>query len=154
MSRVGIIMLALLGAFISLQLVPAARNESGQMLPSDVTRTIAVPVAVQAVLKTSCYDCHSNRTYYPWYSNLQPVRWMLDRHIRVGKENLNFSEFGSYSARKQQNKLRSIKSSIEEGTMPLSLYTLIHPKARMSIAEKELVKNWAIKAKDSLAGNN
>jgi hypothetical protein len=154
MSRTRIIMLALVGAFIALQFVPSARNESGQMLAADITKTIAVPPTVQAVLKTSCYDCHSNRSYYPWYSNLQPLRWMLDRHIREGKENLNFSEFGAYSARRQQNKLRAIKNSMEEGTMPLSSYTLMHRNARMTMAEKELIISWAMKAKDSLAGNN
>lgn len=144
----------MLVVFVAIQLIRPAKNISKQSLPTDIVKLYNVPGNVQAVLKTACYDCHSNNTRYPWYVNIQPVGWMLARHIRNGKENLNFSEFGSYSERKQTNKLRAIVSSIREGSMPLSSYTLIHTDARLSPEDKKLIADWASKTKDSITMKN
>ena len=72
-------------------------------------------------------------------------------HIKHGKADLNFSEFGNYTKRKQQNKLRSIAKSIEDETMPLSSYTLLHTDAKLSKENKALIMNWATTMKDSIA---
>ena len=88
------------------------------------------------VFKNSCYDCHSNNTRYPWYVNIQPMGWVMARHIKKGKENLNFSEFGTYSKRKQANKLRAIATSIKDGSMPLSSYTIMHTDAKLCEEEE------------------
>lgn len=142
MSRLKKILLALVLVFVALQFLPSDRNESGRTASEDFTKVLTMPANVQAVLKTSCYDCHSNHTNYPWYSNIQPIRGMQDRHVRIGKENLNFSEFGAYSNRKQRSKLRAIGSSTEKGTMPLSSYTMIHRNARLSADNKALITGW------------
>lgn len=144
------ILLAFLIAFIAIQFIRPARNISGQVLPTDITKQVNIPNMVLNVLKTSCYDCHSNNTRYPWYVNIQPVGWMLAKHVKDGKENFNFSEFGSYSIRKQANKLRAVVSSIKEGSMPLSSYTLIHTNARLGQESKNLIIDWATKTRDSL----
>ena len=145
MSRTKKILLGLLAMFIIIQFIQPARNNNGQVLPTDISKQCNLPQNVQALLKTSCYDCHSNKTYYPWYSYIQPVRWILDRHINEGKENLNFSEFGAYSARRQLSKLKAIENSIHDNTMPLSSYTLIHKNARLTPDDKVLIMDWARK---------
>lgn len=94
--------------FLLIQFYQPARNVSSEQdMPEDFTNVYAVPKNVATVLRTSCYDCHSNNTQYPWYSYIQPVRMFMDNHIKEGKENLNFSEFGNYSERKQGNKIRT-----------------------------------------------
>ena len=148
------ILLALLIVFITIQFIQPAHNISGQVLPKDITETISVPDNVLNVFKNACYDCHSNNTRYPWYVNIQPVGWMMARHIKNGKDNLNFSDFGSYSQRKQANKLRAIETSIKEGSMPLSSYTIMHTDARLSAVDKKVITDWTSVAKDSLAKNN
>jgi len=145
MSRTKKILLGLLAMFIIIQFIQPARNNNGQVLPTDISKQCSLPQNVQAVLKTSCYDCHSNKTHYPWYSYIQPVRWILDRHINEGKENLNFSEFGAYSARRQLSKLKAIENSIHDNTMPLSSYTLIHKNARLTPDDNVLIMDWARK---------
>ncbi|SHL10073.1 Haem-binding domain-containing protein [Chitinophaga jiangningensis] len=154
MSRIKKMLLGLLIGFIAIQFIQPARNSSVQVLPTDISKQNSLPTNVQAILKTACYDCHSNNTQYPWYSYIQPVRWMLDRHIRQGKEELNFSDFGSYTARRQGSKLKSIENSVHDGTMPLSSYTLIHKNARLSQGERELIMDWARKTRDSLSSKN
>lgn len=148
------ILLVILIVFIAIQFIRPARNTSGQVLPADITKAVNIPGKVLDVLKNSCYDCHSNNTRYPWYVNIQPFGWVLARHIKNGKENLNFSEFGTYSERKQANKLRSIGKRIKDGSMPLPSYTIIHTDAKLSIEDKKLIIDWATKTKDSIDAKN
>lgn len=143
----------LLAAFVLLQFIRPARNGSGQVLPTDLTEIYSVPSNVQAILKNSCYDCHSNNTRYPWYVNIQPIGWLLAKHIKDGKNELNFSNFGAYSTRRQLSKLRSVENSIEDGTMPLSSYTLLHNDAKLTKDEKALLIAWSTRLKDSLIAN-
>lgn len=148
------ILLALLIVFIAIQFIRPARNSSGQVLPTDITKTINVPDKVLNIFQNACYDCHSNNTRYPWYVNVQPMAWMLANHIKNGKENLNFSEFGSYSPRKQANKLRAIAKTMDEGSMPLSSYVIMHSDAKLSKEAKDLITAWALKTRDSLMAKN
>lgn len=137
--------------FILIQFIQPARNKSGQVLDTDISKTVSMPVYVQSILSKSCYDCHSNNTQYPWYTSIQPGGWFMDYHVRNGKEELNFSDFGSYSKRRQESKLKSIASQIEEDAMPLSSYTLMHSNTRLSPEEKNAIIQWANNTMDSLA---
>ncbi|MDQ6812591.1 MAG: heme-binding domain-containing protein [Bacteroidota bacterium] len=139
--------------FVIIQSIQPARNKSGQVLPADITKIVNVPGNVLNIFQKACYDCHSDNTRYPWYMSVQPLGWMMASHIKEGKANLNFSEFGTYSNRKQANKLRSISKSIEEGSMPISSYTLMHADAKLSKENKELIANWVTKTRDSLSAN-
>ncbi|WP_264558113.1 heme-binding domain-containing protein [Flavobacterium sp. N2270] len=87
-------------------------------------------------IKASCYDCHSNQSVYPAYTYVQPVGWFVKNHIEEGKEHLNFSEFGNYSAKKQAHKLEESYEMIEKGEMPLSSYTILHKEAVLDEAQQ------------------
>jgi ribosomal protein S20 len=113
-----------------------------------------VPVKVQTILQTSCFDCHSNNSNYPWYSNIQPVRAFMDSHIKEGKENLNFSEFDTYSTRKQQSKLDRMIKQIKSDEMPLVSYTIIHRNAALNKKSKVILLQWIEETKDSISTNN
>lgn len=148
------ILLALLIVFIAIQFIQPAHNKSDQMLETDITKTINVSDKVLDIFKNSCYDCHSNNTRYPWYVNIQPMGWVMANHIKNGKQNLNFSEFGTYSKRKQANKLRAIAESIKDGSMPISSYTIMHTDAKLSEEDKKLITDWVSKTKDSMEVKN
>jgi hypothetical protein len=132
----------IIALFIIIQFIPRDHNESETMLANDISKTFAVPINVGVILKRSCYDCHSNKTNYPFYSRIQPMRYMMDRHVSKGKEELNFNEFGAYSSRKQRSKLRAIGESLDEGSMPISAYTFIHKNAILSKEDKAILMNW------------
>lgn len=142
--------LLLLIAVVGIQFMPTARNQSNEVLETDFLKTFTAPNNVRNLLKTSCYDCHSNNTNYPWYDKIQPVSWLLENHIKEGKKQLNFSEFGIYSKRRQKSKLKSIINQIEEDEMPLWSYKLIHKDAKLSEKNKELLAKWFIQLRDSL----
>ena len=142
--------LVLIVAFVGIQFIPTKRNQSNEILSSDISSTYEIPKNIQLILKVSCYDCHSNHTNYPWYNKIQPVSWLLERHIEKGKKELNFSEFGTYSRRRQKSKLKSIANQIEENKMPLGSYTFMHKDAIITKDEKLLLINWINNLKDSL----
>jgi hypothetical protein len=145
-KRIGI---ALIIVLIAIQFIHPERNLSGDTA-NDISKKYTVPDTVQAILKTSCYDCHSNHTDYPWYYNIQPVAWWLAHHVNEGKEDLNFNEFTSYRIGRQYRKLDKISKEVNEGEMPLESYTLIHRYAVLSDAQRKLVSDWATSVHDSI----
>lgn len=141
--------------FLLMQFYQPARNEDiEQDLTANFTKVYNVPKNVEAILRTSCYDCHSNNTNYPWYSNIQPARFLMESHIKKGKENLNFNEWGNYSSRKKRNKLDRIVKQIKSNEMPLASYTLMHKNVTLSATQKKEVLHWVNKIEDSLSLQN
>jgi hypothetical protein len=148
------ILLILLLVFIAMQFIQPAHNKSEQVLGTDFTKAYSVPDTIQLILKKACYDCHSNSSGYPWYSNVQPVAWIMARHISNGREKLNFSDFGSYSSRRQISKLKDIANQIKDNEMPIASYKMMHPDARLLQAEKKMIMNWMNATADSLSSVN
>ena len=147
MSGIGIV-------FIAIQFFRPVLNKSNQVSDTDISKMVITSDSILSVLKNSCYDCHSNNTNYPWYSNVQPMGWLMAKHIKKGKDELNFSEFGSYSPRRQLSKLNGIANSIKDNLMPLSSYKMMHKNAQLSKYEKALLINWVQQARDSLSVKN
>jgi hypothetical protein len=150
MRVLKIIALVLLVVFVGIQFVPTERNQSDVVPKTDFIVANNPPKDISNLLKTSCYDCHSNNTDYPWYNKIQPASWFMERHIRKGKSELNFNEWNEYSNRRKNSKLKSIINQIKDDEMPLSSYTLIHKDAILSKTEKTFLINYMKKLKDSL----
>lgn len=153
MKRTKVVLLTLFALFLIIQLIRPVRNERGQAPEADISSLYEMPEQVNGIFRRACYDCHSNSTIYPWYANIQPLGWWLAEHIREGKEELNFNEFGTYSLRKQKSKLKSIAGSIEDNSMPLSSYTLIHKNATLSLRDKALVMDWLNSTRERISLN-
>jgi hypothetical protein len=136
--------------FIALQFIRPVHNKSSQVLTTDISKVATIPDTVLKMLKNTCYDCHSNNTDYPWYSNIQPMGWLMAYHIKKAKNQLNFSDFGSYSQRRQLSKLDGIANSIKDNIMPLKSYKIMHKPAQLGTNEKILLINWAQQLQDSL----
>lgn len=112
--------------------------------PSQVmTASVAVPAPVDALLHRACYDCHSNETRWPWYTQVAPVSWILAKHVRDGRDELNFSVWGSYQPRRQAHKLTEICDQVTAGSMPLRAYTVLHRDTSLSPADVEALCTWA-----------
>lgn len=144
------IVLFLLIVFVCIQFIPTNRNQSTEILDTDITKTFKVPQNIQTLLNESCYDCHSNNTNYPWYNKIQPVSFLLERDINQGKKELNFSELGGYSNRRQKSKLKSLISQVKDDKMPIASYVLMHSNAKLSESEKKEIMDWATILRDNL----
>ncbi|MBD3904982.1 heme-binding domain-containing protein [Chryseobacterium sp. Ch-15] len=137
------VLLTLFALFLLIQLYQPARNIHEGQAPSDgFSSFYKAPKNIQNILQNSCYDCHSNNTNYPAYSYIQPARYLMEKHIKEGKEELNFDEWTTYSVRKQRNKLNGIIEQIEGDKMPLDSYILLHKNAKLSGEQKVEMINW------------
>jgi len=144
--------IALLIAFFAIQFFRPTKNTSidPTAFSNDISNIYTVPEDVQLILQTSCYDCHSNNTKYPWYSNIQPVAWWLNDHVLEAKKEINFSEFASYRIGRKYKKFEEIIEQVEENEMPLSSYTVIHRNATLKKAQKLSLAKWASAIRDSM----
>lgn len=97
---------------------------------------------VAGIIKSSCYDCHSHESVYPWYTNVAPVSWWIKNHIEDARHHLNFSEWGSYSSKKAAHKLTECVELTEKGEMPLYSYTIIHRTATLNKAQQQALVTW------------
>jgi hypothetical protein len=141
------ILLGLLVALVVIQFIRPARNLGQAQAANDITHVVTVPDSTLRLLQTACYDCHSNHTNYPWYANVNPVGMWLTDHINEGKSELNFSEFATYTAKRQAHKFGAIAETIEKHDMPLNSYLWIHDEARLTDAQRKALINWADTAK-------
>jgi len=111
--------------------------------PEDFIQVSMVPDTLARVFLSSCYDCHSNNTNYPWYGNLAPSSWYLNKHVVEGKAHLNFSSWGILNKSQKISKLDEICEECSEGKMPLKSYVLIHRSTGLSAKEIEAICEWS-----------
>ncbi|MDP2470322.1 MAG: heme-binding domain-containing protein [Candidatus Palauibacterales bacterium] len=122
---------------IAIQLVPVRRDNP------PVTAEIQTPDEIGSLLRGSCYDCHSNLTEWPWYSRVAPASWLVVKDVRKGRSELNFTEWGDYTDRRRDHKLEELEEKVSEGEMPLKIYLPLHPEARLTDAERQVLVDWA-----------
>ncbi len=108
----------------------------------DFLNQTEAPIDVAKIITKSCYDCHSNNTNTPWYGQIAPISWYINDHINHGREELNFSAWGTYKAKKKDHKLEEAHEMLEKGEMPLDEYTWTHNDAKLSIEQKSLLIDW------------
>lgn len=135
------ILLAILAVVVLIQFIRPEKNNS-QNYSNDISKVVDVPIEVQEILKTSCNDCHSNNTVYPWYSEIAPISWYLASHVNEGKEHLNFSEWTVYNENQKSHIIKDIEEELEEQKMPLKSYLIIHKDAKMTEDQYNTLLNW------------
>lgn len=136
------VLLILLLVFVIIQFFRIDKTNPEVVKENDFIALTNPSEEVETILRSACYDCHSNETEYPWYSNVAPVSWWLKHHVDEGREHLNFSEWGTYPEKKQNHKLHECAEEVEEGEMPLSSYTITHSNAKLSHEQIEKMEDW------------
>lgn len=114
----------------------------------DFIHVTNAPEGVAEILKSTCYDCHSNETKYPWYSNVAPVSWWLKDHVNEGRDELNFSSWDTYENKRKKHKMDEAIEMVEEGEMPLASYTITHGEAKLTEEQKQKIMDWFKYVKD------
>lgn len=97
---------------------------------------------IAAIIQSTCYDCHSYETTYPWYSNIEPVSWWLQNHINEGRDEFNLSLWADYPADRADHKLEEAIELVDAKEMPLPSYTWIHSDARLSDQQRRELSSW------------
>lgn len=144
------VLLTIVLLLLAIQFFRPKKNVSNQISSDAIEKHYVIPEKTGILLKRSCYDCHSNHTAYPWYSNIQPFAWWLQNHVDEGKRELNFDEFNSYTVKKKKHKLDEVAEMMENNEMPLKSYTLVHKNAVLSSEEKDEIIAWAKALKEMI----
>jgi Haem-binding domain len=109
--------------------------------------TLDAPPEVQAVLRRACFDCHSNETKWPLYSRIAPGSWLMARDVHNGRNHMNFSKWADVDEDERRDDLETAWEQVSEGKMPKWFYIFpFHPSARLSDADKALLKSYFVKA--------
>jgi len=125
-------LIVLVVLFGLIQLVPYGRDH--QNPPVVAVATFDSP-ATQTLVANTCYDCHSDQTKWPWYSNIAPVSWLVQHDVEEGRQNMNFSEWSSNSLVSQEL-FSAAAQIVSEGKMPPFYYAWLHPLAQLSAASR------------------
>ncbi len=138
--------------FVLIQVKRPDRTNPPVDVAAVYTAHVNVPEDVKAIVTRACYDCHSNETKWPWYSNVAPVSWLVAMDVEEGRKHLNFSEWGSYKKGRMIKKLAEIEGEVTTGAMPMPKYVTIHPEAVLTDADRERLSKWAIDEGERLSG--
>ena len=132
----GILLAVIVVFFLAIQLVPYGRNYTN---PAVVSQPKWDSPQTLALARRACFDCHSNETIWPWYSNIAPVSWLVQNDVDEGRHRLNFSEWGvqSSTGRGGFRGAGEVGETISRGSMPPAQYILEHPAANLTPAEKQ-----------------
>jgi hypothetical protein len=134
LTRAGVILVL---APIGIQFVPIERTNP------PVESDVPAPAELKAVLRRSCYDCHSNETRWPWYARVAPVSWLIANDVKEGRREVNFSVWNQYGGNRKARKLKEIVEQVEQNKMPQWYYVIMHPEVKLSGSDKEMIVRWA-----------
>ena len=141
-KRTRNIWLAFILAFVVLQLFPIDKTNPQSDPADDFIAIENPPEQIVTLMKNACYDCHSNQTRYPWYTNIQPVGWWIRGHFQHARGELNFSEWQQYNQDDKPKALKEMADEVEETKMPLLSYWIMHPEAKLSETDRKLLVDY------------
>ena len=131
------ILLTAVIVLVGIQLIPVTMSNP------PIEEDISESPDVKAILKRACYDCHSHEAVWPGYSRVAPISWLLAWDVRKGREELNFSTWNRYGQKKRNKLIKEIWEEVEEGEMPPWFYLPLHPEARLSDQDHDVLRAWA-----------
>ncbi len=138
-----ILALIIFTGFIVIQFIRPDFTNPPVNAAETIENSMQIPENVQKILTTSCKDCHSNETNYPWYSKIQPAAQFLKNHIEEGRAEMNLSIWNTYEPRKKKRKLEEVCEQVEIKEMPLPSYLWIHRDAKLSDDDTKTLCDWA-----------
>jgi hypothetical protein len=151
MKVVRVLLIVLLLFFVAAQFKrPAKSNPPIEQSQTIEAHTQMTP-PVAAILDRSCNDCHSNKTRWPWYSNVAPVSWFVIGHVDEARQVMNLSEWGRRDPGLQSKKLQQICEQVTDREMPLSSYTPLHSGSKLSDKDIKTLCDWTNGERQKLA---
>lgn len=144
------VLVGLFSLFVVIQVIPNDLPEVVMENPEDLLVVTDVPAEIETILRTSCYDCHSNQTNYPWYAHVAPVSWLVKRDTKEGREHLNFSQWNSLEKADKAEAYYEIAEEVGDGEMPMRIYPIMHAEARLSDEQRQAIVSWAEAAAEKL----
>ncbi len=148
------ILLILAVIFIFIQFFQIDKTNPPVNEGMDFLKIKDTPEPIAKIIRNSCYDCHSNESKYPFYSNIQPFAWLLKNHIDEGRQELNFSVFATYEKKRQAHKLEESAEMVERKEMPLESYQIAHPEAKLTDEQRKELAQYFKKIQKEIENAN
>jgi hypothetical protein len=145
------LLLILVVCFVVLQFMGPARTNP--LVVRDISANTPVPSDVAPLLHAACYDCHSYETKWPWYAHIAPAAWLVIGDVNEGRNNFNFSEWPDNSAQIAK-RLDHINDEVGNHEMPPAKYTMMHPEARLTDAQRKAIMDWTDAAAKQLRSSS
>lgn len=141
------IALILLLVLVVLQFIRPKKNLAEGDVIADFRTETNLPKNVENTLERACFDCHSNRTKYPWYAEVAPISYWIAGHVNEGKEHFSLSDWSSYNTKRKDHKLEELAEEVKEKHMPLNSYLWIHDEAKLSQSDIDAIVAWVNEAR-------
>lgn len=142
-KQLKVILLILLAVFIIIQFIPSNRPDNNPVVGYDFFEQYDVPQEVELILRTACFDCHSQEVNYPWYSYVAPVSWQVSQDVRMGRAHLDFSLWNELEKKEKIKIATEIGEEVEIGVMPMAIYVFMHSEAELGPGDKQLIVEWS-----------
>jgi predicted Fe-S protein YdhL (DUF1289 family) len=136
------ILLSVAILLVLIQFLSIFKVENQSKNPGDLIQNNTVPADIVQILKTSCYDCHSNDTKTPWYGYIAPVKWLVNYDVQKGRKHVNFSNWNTLSSVEKIKVLDECADEILMDEMPMKIYTSMHQDALLNESQKEAFASW------------
>lgn len=128
--------------FVIIQGIRPARTNPPINSSQEIAAKMSVDPAVQQIFSRSCDDCHSQRTVWPWYSNVAPVSWLVIRDVDAGRRHMNFSNFAMTPPRRLARTLDNVCREVRSGDMPMTIYVPMHPQSKLTAQDVNAICQW------------
>lgn len=145
------ILVGLLVTFVVIQFIARPEKISEPVNENDIISVLEIEGPIATMLKSACYDCHSDQPRYPWYASVAPISWKIGEHIEEGRDELNFSKWATYSAKRRDHKLEEMIEEVEEGKMPQPNYVRMHSEAKLTDEQVASLKTWVTAERAKIA---
>ena len=143
LQRIGTVGLSLMTLLFLMAFVHPFGNAKSADLRKELMSSAQIGPPVIAIMQRSCQNCHSERTVWPAYSHLAPISWLLERDVQNGRAHWNMSQWERYGVEDREHILSQIGPMVRNRKMPLPQYLLLHPEARLSDSDAELLYQWS-----------
>jgi hypothetical protein len=137
MKTLKLLVLLVVVALVGIQFVPVERDNP------PVSADFDESPEVEAILRRSCYDCHSNETRWPWYAHVAPVSWLVAHDVEEGRDHMNLSLWGDLDEKHRERLREEIYEEVEAGEMPLPMYLRAHGDAKLSREDVDVLRAWS-----------
>ena len=124
--------------FIAIQFIPIEKSNP----KVDEKIALTAPKNVMNILKTSCYDCHSYETKWPYYSDIAPISWVVSSHVKKARKAFNFSEWRNIETSIKEQRLKRAIITVNNEMMALPSYLSAHKEAKLNKDEKTVLTSW------------
>ena len=138
-----VIVVLLLSASFGLAFIHPSGNVSLRRSDKELMHTAQIDRKVLELMQRSCQNCHSEETVWPWYSHFAPVSWLIEKDVTAGRSHWNMSSWEHNSSEERERILSLIGPMVRNRKMPLPQYLFLHPEAKLTGADADLLYQWS-----------